>query len=157
MILNSDISNFNFSAISLILSSSPIKTGMISFSLTASITDKIGNSLQAFTNAASRAYKQKEDGNEPYWDKEDQEWGLDKDIFEHHPVVHQSVDQIWQLYKPHFEQALGVEVKDYNNCYVHAFQCGDSSWTHQDYMDYSAIVYFNPTSNWDLRKWGGET
>ena len=117
----------------------------------------VSRSQEAFTNAASRAYKQKEDGNEPYWDKEDQEWGLDKNIFEHHPVVHQSVDQIWELYKPHFEQALGVEVKDYNNCYVHAFQCGDSSWTHQDYMDYSAIVYINPITHWDLRKWGGET
>ena len=71
--------------------------------------------------------------------------------------LNETVDFIWDTYKPHFEQALGVEVKDYNNCYVHAFQCGDSSWTHQDYMDYSAIVYINPITHWDLRKWGGET
>ena len=117
----------------------------------------VSQSQEAFTNAASRAYKQKDDGNEPYWDKEDQEWGLDTNIFKHHDVVHATVDDMWNIYKPHFEEALGLELKDYNNCYVHAFQCGDSSWTHQDYMDYSAIVYFNPTTHWDLRKWGGET
>ena len=117
----------------------------------------VSRSQKAFQNAASRAYKQKDDGNEPYWDKDDKEWGLEKDIFEHHPMVHNTVDEVWDRFKPHFENALGVEVEDYNNCYVHAFQHGDSSWAHQDYMDYSAIVYLNPTSNWDLRKWGGET
>ena len=117
----------------------------------------VSRSQKAFQNAASRAYKQKDDGNEPYWDKDDKEWGLEKDIFEHHPMVHNTVDEVWVRFKPHFENALGVEVEDYNNCYVHAFQHGDSSWAHQDYMDYSAIVYLNPTSNWDLRKWGGET
>ena len=117
----------------------------------------VSRSQKAFMNAASRAYKQKDDGNEPYWDKDDKEWGLEKDIFNHHPMVHNTVDEVWDRFKPHFENALGVEVEDYNNCYVHAFQHGDSSWAHQDYMDYSAIVYLNPTSNWDLRKWGGET
>ena len=117
----------------------------------------VSRSQKAFQNAASRAYKQKDDGNEPYWDKDDKEWGLEKDIFNHHPIVHMTVNEIWDRFKPHFENALGVEVEDYNNCYVHAFQHGDSSWAHQDYMDYSAIVYLNPTSNWDLRKWGGET
>lgn len=117
----------------------------------------VSRSQKAFMNAASRAYKQKDDGNEPYWDKDDKEWGLEKDIFNHHPIVHMTVNEIWDRFKPHFENALGVEVEDYNNCYVHAFQHGDSSWAHQDYMDYSAIVYLNPTSNWDLRKWGGET
>lgn len=116
----------------------------------------VSQSQEAFTNAASKAYKT-DDGNEPYWDKEDKEWELKTNIFEHHPLVHTMVDDIWNTYKPHFEEALGVQVKDYNNCYVHAFQCGDSSWTHQDYMDYSAIVYFNSPNNWDLRKWGGET
>ena len=32
----------------------------------------VSRSQEAFTNAASRAYKQKDDGNEPYWDKKDQ-------------------------------------------------------------------------------------
>ena len=117
----------------------------------------VSRSQKAFMNAASRAYKQKDDGNEPYWDKDDKEWGLEKEIFNPHPIVHMTVNEIWDRFKPHFENALGVEVEDYNNCYVHAFQHGDSSWAHQDYMDYSAIVYLNPTSNWDLRKWGGET
>ena len=117
----------------------------------------VSRSQEAFTNAAGRAYKQKDDGNEAYWDKEGQEWGLPVDIFKHHPVVHNTVDEIWNTFKPHFEEALGLEVKDYNNCYVHAFQHGDSSWAHQDYMDYSAIVYLNPINIWDLRKWGGET
>ena len=117
----------------------------------------VSRSQEAFQKAASRAYKQKDDGNEPYWDKEDQEWGLQQDIFKHHPTVHATVEHIWKTYKPYFEEALGLEVKDYNNCYVHAFQHGDSSWAHQDYMDYSAIVYLNPVSMWDLRKWGGET
>ena len=117
----------------------------------------VSRSQEAFTKAAGRAYKQKDDGNEAYWDKEGQEWGLPVDIFKHHPVVHNTVDEIWNTFKPHFEKALGLEVKDYNNCYVHAFQHGDSSWAHQDYMDYSAIVYLNPIPIWDLRKWGGET
>ena len=117
----------------------------------------VSRSQEAFTKAAGRAYKQKDDGNEAYWDKEGQEWGLPVDIFKHHPVVHNTVDEIWNTFKPHFEEALGLEVKDYNNCYVHAFQHGDSSWAHQDYMDYSAIVYLNPINIWDLRKWGGET
>ena len=117
----------------------------------------VSRSQEAFTNAAGRAYKQKDDGNEAYWDKEGQEWELPVDIFKHHPVVHSTVDEIWNNFKPHFEEALGLEVKDYNNCYVHAFQHGDSSWAHQDYMDYSAIVYLNPIDLWDLRKWGGET
>ena len=116
----------------------------------------VSQSQEAFTNAASKAYKT-DDGSEPYWDKDDKEWELKTNIFEHHPLVHNMIDDIWNTYKPHFEEALGVQVKDYNNCYVHAFQCGDSSWTHQDYMDYSAIVYFNSPNNWDLRKWGGET
>ena len=117
----------------------------------------VSRSQEAFTKAAGRAYKQKDDGNEAYWDKEGQEWELPVDIFKHHPVVHNTVDEIWNTFKPHFEEALGLEVKDYNNCYVHAFQHGDSSWAHQDYMDYSAIVYLNPINIWDLRKWGGET
>ena len=117
----------------------------------------VSRSQEAFTKAASTAFKKKDDGNEPYWDKEGQEWGLPVDIFKHHPVVHNTVDEIWNTFKPHFEEALGLEVKDYNNCYVHAFQHGDSSWAHQDYMDYSAIVYLNPINIWDLRKWGGET
>ena len=117
----------------------------------------VSRSQEAFTKAAGRAYKQKDDGNEAYWDKEGQEWGLPVDIFKHHPVVHNTVDEIWNTFKPHFEEALGLEVKDYNNCYVHAFQHGDSSWAHQDFMDYSAIVYLNPIDLWDLRKWGGET
>ena len=66
---------------------------------------------------------------------------------------------MWKMYKPYFEETLGVELEDYHNCYVHAFakNKGDSSWAHQDYLDYSAIVYFNPDDHWDLRKWGGET
>ena len=117
----------------------------------------VSQSQKAFTKAAARAYKQKDDGNEAYWERQATPWGLKEDIFKHHDVVHITVDDIWKRYKPHFEEALGLELQEYNNCYVHAFQHGDSSWAHQDYMDYSAIVYFNPTSNWDLRKWGGET
>ena len=114
----------------------------------------VSQSQKAFTEAASVAYKKADDDNVPYWDKEGKGWELDQDIFTHHPVVHQTVDQIWELYKPSFESALGVELEEYNNCYVHAFQAGDSSWSHQDYMDYSAIVYINPMQYWDLRKWG---
>ena len=34
----------------------------------------VSRSQEAFTKAAGRAYKQKDDGNEAYWDKEGQEW-----------------------------------------------------------------------------------
>ena len=120
----------------------------------------VSRSKEAFQQAAGRAYRQRDDGNVPYWDDPDSinnEFALQPEQFEHHPKIHNMVDQIWGLYKPHFEQALGKEIKDYNNCYLHAFQHGDSTWTHQDYMDYSAIVYLNPTELWDLRKFGGET
>ena len=117
----------------------------------------VSQSQKAFTEAASVAYQKADDDNVPYWDKEGKGWELQQDIFTHHPEVHRTVDQIWEVFKPSFESALGVELEEYNNCYVHAFQAGDSSWSHQDYMDYSAIVYINPMQYWDLRKWGGET
>ena len=41
----------------------------------------VSQSQEAFTNAASNAYKT-DDGNEPYWDKEDKEWELKTNIFE---------------------------------------------------------------------------
>ena len=39
----------------------------------------VSQSQEAFTNAASNAYKT-DDGNEPYWDKEDKEWEQKKDV-----------------------------------------------------------------------------
>lgn len=122
----------------------------------------VSRSKEHFQNAATTAYKKTDDGNEPYWEDpktEESSFALQDHQFEHHPKIHNLVDQIWAMYKPFFEDAIGKEVQDYNNCYLHAFQTGDSSWTHQDYMDYSAIVYLNPPikHHWDLRKWGGET
>ena len=61
----------------------------------------VSRSQEAFTNAAGRAYKQKDDGNEAYWDKEGREWELPVDIFKHHPVVHSTVDEIWNNFKPY--------------------------------------------------------
>ena len=116
----------------------------------------VSRSKDAFKEAASIAYQKADDGQDPYWDRGDG-FDLKEETFEHHPVVHQTVDSMWKMYKPYFEETLGVELEDYHNCYVHAFEPGDSSWAHQDYLDYSAIVYFNPAENWDLRKWGGET
>ena len=127
----------------------------------------VSRSKEAFQQAASNAYRKIDDGNKPYWEdeeKKDSEFALQEHQFEHHPIIHQTVNQIWSMYKPAFEEAVGLELQDYNNCYLHSFQHGDSSWTHQDYMDYSAIVYLNPNviqpngePLWDLRKWGGET
>ena len=120
----------------------------------------VSASREKFQEAASIAYQKANDGQTPYWDREkddNSEWGLQDAHYEHHPVVHESVHQMWEIYKPHFQDALGVELEEYHNCYVHAFEPGDSSWAHQDYLDYSAIVYFNPMQHWDLRKWGGET
>ena len=122
----------------------------------------VSRSKEHFQQAASTAYRKKQDDNEPYWEDEEKaksEFALQEHQFQHHPMVNLTVEQIWSVYKPVFEQALGKEIQDYNNCYLHSFQHGDSSWTHQDYMDYSAIVYLNPNNlqHWDLRKWGGET
>jgi len=126
----------------------------------------VSRSREAFKEAATKAYKKIEDGNEPYWEDpevnekaEETGFGLQEHQFNHHPMIHQTVNMIWSMYKKAFEEALGKEIQDYNNCYLHSFQHGDSSWTHQDYMDYSAIVYLNPPMMpyWDLRKWGGET
>ena len=122
----------------------------------------VSRSKEAFQNAASTAYRKIDDGNKPYWEDEEKsnsEFALADHQFQHHPQIHMTVDQIWGMYKPFFEDALGKEIQDYNNCYLHSFQHGDSTWTHQDYMDYSAIVYLNPNIEhfWDLRKWGGET
>lgn len=122
----------------------------------------VSASKEKFKEAATKAYTKQDDGNNPYWDdpeKEKQGFGLQDHQFQHHPQIHFTVDQIWAMYKPHFEEAVGKELQDYNNCYLHSFQHGDSSWCHQDYMDYSAIVYLNPPKKhfWDLRKWGGET
>ena len=116
----------------------------------------VSRSKEAFKEAASVAYQKADDGQDPYWDRNGG-FDLKKETFEHHPKVHQTVEFMWSIYKPTFETALGVELEDYHNCYVHAFEPGDSSWAHQDYLDYSAIVYFNPDNHWDLRKWGGET
>ena len=116
----------------------------------------VSRSKDAFKEAASVAYQKADDGQDPYWDRNGG-FDLEERTFEHHPKVHQTVEFIWSIYKPYFETALGVELEEYHNCYVHAFEPGDSSWAHQDYLDYSAIVYFNPMTHWDLRKWGGET
>ncbi len=116
----------------------------------------VSRSKDAFKEAASIAYQKADDGQDPYWDRNGG-FDLKEETFEHHPKVHKTVEFIWSQYKPFFEEALGVELEEYHNCYVHAFEPGDSSWAHQDYLDYSAIVYFNPMNHWDLRKWGGET
>ena len=117
----------------------------------------VSRSPDDFENAAKRAYVEGDykDGN--YVNKEGEHMKLDPNLFYHHPKVHETVDQAWDVFHPQFEETLGVKLKPYNNCYVHAFQHGDSTWAHQDYMDYSAVVYLNPPSLWDLRKWGGET
>ena len=125
----------------------------------------VSRSKDHFQQAASDAYKKADDNAVPYWEKDVSDktdgkpFGLQDEQFQHNPIIHQTIEHIWSAYKPAFEEALGKEVQDYNNCYLHAFQHGDSTWTHQDYMDYSAIVYLNPNMehHWDLRKWGGET
>ena len=77
---------------------------------------------KAFKEAATKAYKKIQDGNEPYWqDPEVNEkaektgFGLQEHQFDHHPMIHQTVNMIWSMYKSVFEEALGKEIQDYNN------------------------------------------
>ena len=116
----------------------------------------VSKSPDDFENAAKRAYVEG-DYDKETMEKYGEHMKLNPELFFHHPKIHAVVDQAWDVFHPHFEEVLGVKLKSYNNCYIHAFQHGDSTWAHQDYMDYSAVVYLNLPQFWDLRKWGGET
>ena len=70
----------------------------------------VSRSREAFKEAATKAYKKTEDGNEPYWEDpelnkkaEETGFGLQEHQFNHHPMIHQTVDMIWALYKNSFE------------------------------------------------------
>ena len=43
----------------------------------------------------SIAYQKADDGQDPYWDRGDG-FDLKEETFEHHPVVHQTVDVMWK-------------------------------------------------------------
>ncbi len=72
----------------------------------------VSRSREAFKEAATKAYKKIQDGNEPYWqDPEVNEkaektgFGLQEHQFDHHPMIHQTVNMIWSMYKSVFEDS----------------------------------------------------